>query len=158
MNMWRRADVQLPNYRSLTSGLERGERQDGSRPHEQENASSFSGVATNISYPSRDGNASLRTDSGDGCNYESQYSHSTNNLHNGDSLIAVIACHPGPANETPFLVQGAGAIPRNEPRWIHDLLRHTLASMRLLRARLVKLRRQSVTTNVHHALLVLGLV
>lgn len=39
-------------------------------------------------YPSRDGNASLRTDSGDGCSYESQYSHSTNYLHIGDSLIA----------------------------------------------------------------------
>ena len=57
-----------------------------------------------------------------------------------------------------FLVQGAGAIPRNEPGWIHDLLRHILASVRLLRARLVELRRQSVTTNVHHALLLLGLV
>ena len=56
------------------------------------------------------------------------------------------------------LVQGAGTIPRNEPGWIHNLLRYILASVRLLRAKLVELRRQSVTTNVHHALLVLGFV
>ena len=74
-------------HRSLTSALERGERQDRSRPHEEKNISSCSGVETSTSYPSRDGNASLRTDSGDGYSYESQCSHSTNNLHNEDSLI-----------------------------------------------------------------------
>jgi hypothetical protein len=94
-----------------------------------------------------------------GCSYDSQYYHSTNYLHIGDSLIAesLHATQDLQTNAT-FLVQGAGAIPRNEPRWIHDLLRHILASVCLLRARLAELRRQSATTNVHHALLVLGLV